>query len=135
MIGDERRTDIDYGQPVSYGIRRCEFDSYLLERSSARLQIGSSVTRVSRQDSMWTVNESVAAPMLVGAGAHFCEVGRMLNGPRDTPDVIVAQEAEVRVGDDDQISSVTLPDRPELYFSRSFDGYGWCVRKGEYSNV
>jgi len=30
MIGDKRRTDIDYGHPVSYGIRRCEFDSYLL---------------------------------------------------------------------------------------------------------
>src|SRR5438552_10483255 len=26
-----------YGKPISYGIRRCEFDNYLLERSGARL--------------------------------------------------------------------------------------------------
>ena len=26
-----------YGAPVSYGIRRCEFDDYLLRRSGARL--------------------------------------------------------------------------------------------------
>jgi flavin-dependent dehydrogenase len=135
MIGDERRTDITYGHPVSFGIRRCEFDSYLLERSAARLRLGTPVARVSRQGSMWTVNESVTAPMLVGAGGHFCEVGRMLNGPHDTPHLVVAQEAEVRVADDDRLAAVTLPNRPELYFSRSFDGYGWCVRKGDYLNV
>jgi flavin-dependent dehydrogenase len=135
LVGDERRTDVDYGHPVSYGIRRSEFDSYLLDRSSARLKLGTPVTRVRRHGSMWTINESVTAPMLVGAGGHFCEVGRMLNGRRHTPDVIVAQEAEVRIADDDRLSPVTLPDRPELYFSRSFDGYGWCVRKGEYLNV
>jgi flavin-dependent dehydrogenase len=135
MIGDERRTDVAYGRPVSFGIRRCEFDAYLLERSSARLQLGTPVASVSRQGSMWTVNESVTAPMLVGAGGHFCEVGRILNGPYDTSDIVVAQEAEVRVADDDRLCAVTLPNRPELYFSRSFDGYGWCVRKGEYLNV
>jgi flavin-dependent dehydrogenase len=121
---------------VSYGIRRCEFDSYLLTRSSARLTLGTPVRRVSRHGSMWTVNESLTAPMLVGAGGHFCEIGRLLNGRRDTPDVVVAQEAEVYVADDDRLSDVTtLPNRPELYFSRSFDGYGWCVRKGGYLNV
>src|SRR5579862_3658801 len=29
-----------YDRPVSYGIRRCEFDHYLLARSGARLQLG-----------------------------------------------------------------------------------------------
>jgi flavin-dependent dehydrogenase len=31
---------IDYGRVVSYGIRRCEFDHYLLKRSGARLWLG-----------------------------------------------------------------------------------------------
>jgi menaquinone-9 beta-reductase len=43
MIGDERRTDVTYGHPVSFGIRRCEFDAYLLERSSAQRIAGSSM--------------------------------------------------------------------------------------------
>ena len=30
-------TDAAYGEVVSYGIRRCEFDQYLLERSGADL--------------------------------------------------------------------------------------------------
>ena len=30
----------EYGHPVSYGIRRCEFDHYLLRRSGARLELG-----------------------------------------------------------------------------------------------
>src|SRR5690348_18303788 len=33
--GSEVQTD--YGKPVSYGIRRCEFDAFLLARSGARV--------------------------------------------------------------------------------------------------
>src|SRR5262245_45804199 len=29
--------ETSYGHPVSFGIRRCEFDNYLLKRSGARL--------------------------------------------------------------------------------------------------
>jgi flavin-dependent dehydrogenase len=54
MIGDQRRTDIDYEHPVSFGITRCEFDGDLLQRSSARLQLGTAVARVRRHGSMWT---------------------------------------------------------------------------------
>jgi len=31
---------VDYGAPVSYGIRRCELDHYLLARAGARLRLG-----------------------------------------------------------------------------------------------
>src|SRR5262245_1901547 len=30
----------DFNQPISYGIRRCEFDQYLLDRTGARLRLG-----------------------------------------------------------------------------------------------
>src|SRR5205809_4869347 len=33
----------EFGRPVSYGIRRCEFDHYLLLRSGARLILGQSL--------------------------------------------------------------------------------------------
>ena len=35
VIGSSEVVDTEYGRPVSYGIRRCEFDHYLLERSGA----------------------------------------------------------------------------------------------------
>src|SRR5579859_2730289 len=38
-IGD-RAIETDLGEPVSYGIRRSEFDDYLLRRSGARLALG-----------------------------------------------------------------------------------------------
>ena len=39
-----RAVDVDYGTPVSYGIRRCEFDTYLLRRSGARMRLGEAST-------------------------------------------------------------------------------------------
>jgi flavin-dependent dehydrogenase len=33
-----RAVDVEYEQPVSYGIRRCEFDAFLLRRSGARVR-------------------------------------------------------------------------------------------------
>ena len=38
-----RRSMIRYRETVSYGIRRCEFDDYLLRRSGARLFTGEPV--------------------------------------------------------------------------------------------
>src|ERR1035438_3307018 len=32
---EERQVDIRYGRTISYGIKRCEFDEYLLRRSGA----------------------------------------------------------------------------------------------------
>ena len=40
LIGRPRRQSNAYGRPVSFGIRRCEFDDYLLRRSQARLRLG-----------------------------------------------------------------------------------------------
>src|SRR5262249_61444542 len=75
----------DYDHPVSFGIRRCEFDDYLLRRSGARLQLGEPVRSLRRVQTSagtgWIVNDRLAAPMLVGAGGHYCPVARYLNSP------------------------------------------------------
>ena len=44
--GDDSRDA--YSRPVSFGIRRCEFDHYLLQRSQARLQLGVRVANIRR---------------------------------------------------------------------------------------
>jgi flavin-dependent dehydrogenase len=67
--GDEIGTE--YGRIVSYGIRRCEFDHFLLERSGAPCRFGETVHDLRRDGSGWIVNDSIRAQVLIGAGGHF----------------------------------------------------------------
>ena len=135
VIGTSRTIDAAYDRPVSYGIRRCEFDDYLLRRSGARLLLGDGATEICRAGAKWVVNDSVEAAMLVGAGGHFCPVGRMLNGAADRAPLVAAQEAEFRVEAGNGDPFAVDNEHPELYFTPSFDGYGWCFRKQDYLNV
>jgi len=132
VIGEDHIVEASYAHAVSFGIRRCEFDDYLLRRSRARLVLGRSISAVRRESSQWIVNETVTAPMLVGAGGHFCPVARMLNGASDHAPLVAAQEAELAI--DPYACNVTA-ETPELYFSRDLAGYGWCFRKGDYINI
>src|SRR5689334_18636957 len=45
MIGG-RVVETHYPRPVSFGIRRCEFDEYLLRRCGARLRLGEAIDTV-----------------------------------------------------------------------------------------
>ena len=132
--GDE--TETEYGREVSFGIRRCEFDHYLLARSGARVRAGTPVTSLRRDGDHWIVNGSIRTPLLVGAGGHFCPVARMVSrsATRPGPAVVAAQEAEFPI-DIDWKDCAVRGDAPELYFCRDFKGYGWCFRKGDYLNI
>ncbi len=77
MIGD-RETETDYGKPISYGIRRSEFDDYLLKRSNARLIEGTALSSVERNGDEWLVNGQIKTQLIVGAGGHFCPVARFM---------------------------------------------------------
>jgi flavin-dependent dehydrogenase len=132
VIGRDRSVRVDYGREVSFAIRRCEFDDYLVQRSGARLVTGEAVTSVRRDGSQWVVNDRFSAPMLVGAGGHFCPVSRLLNGSRPGGPVVAAQEVELPLNDEE---CPTAGSTPEIYFCKDLQGYGWCVRKGPYVNV
>ncbi len=131
VIGQDDVVRVDYGRPVSYGIRRCEFDDYLLRRADVRLRLGAGVTSIERVRDRWIVNGSVAARMLVGAGGHGCPVARMIGGVRDRAPLVVAREAEYILESADRAEN----HRAELYLSPDLAGYGWWVRKGRYVNV
>lgn len=135
LIGSGGDVDTAYEQPMSFGIRRCEFDDYLLQRAGARLRLGTPTSSIRRDGLLWTVNDCLTAPMLVGAGGHFCPVARMLNGSSDGAALVVAQEAEFAIDPRETSRFSTVPERPELYFSQALDGYGWCLRKGTYLNI
>ena len=136
LISGRRETSIRrYGHPVSYGIRRCEFDHYLLRRSGARLQAGTRVTSIRRAGGQWIVNDAIRARLLIGAGGQFCPVARAMNGLASSAPLVVAQEAEFPIEAGDAASSAIDGEAPELYFCRDLKGYGWCFRKGTYLNV
>ena len=132
VIGDGDVVDASYDHAVSFGIRRCEFDDFLLRRSGARLLLGASPTTIRRDGPRWIVNERLCAPMLVGAAGHFCPVARLLNGAPARAPLVAAQEMEVPI--DPDICRIS-GERPELYFCPDLSGYGWCFRKGDYVNI
>jgi len=128
-------TDTLYHAPVSYGIRRCEFDEYLLRRSGARLLLGTPLAELERSGARWIANGVIETPMLVGAGGHFCPVARRLGARPGTEAAVAAQEVEFELDAGAAGLCAVRPEIPEIYFCRDMLGYGWCFRKGRFLNV
>ena len=129
--------EIDYGEnPVSFGIRRCEFDHYLLQRCGARIYPGEHFKDIQRKNNNWIINKKIKARLVVGAGGHFCPVARYLDAKSGRVDTIVAaQEIEFRMNEMQIKACNVNPSIPELYFCPDLKGYGWILRKGDYLNI
>ncbi|MCG3145235.1 MAG: hypothetical protein HONDAALG_02798 [Gammaproteobacteria bacterium] len=136
MMG-ARANEIRYDQgPVSYGIRRCEFDEYLLRRCGAELWLGQSLARMERQGDRWLVNDVIGTRLIVGAGGHFCPVARVLGARLGQAELVVAaQEIEFEMTAAQRSACAVRADTPELYFCPDLKGYGWIFRKGDWLNV
>ena len=123
-------------KPVSYSIRRCEFDQYLLNRSGATLLLGEKFGGMQQTGSGWLVNERYAARLVVGAGGHFCPIARQMGaklGQAET--VVAAQEIEFEMSPA-QIGQCRVEAAvPELFFCEDLKGYGWVVRKNNFLNI
>ena len=124
--------ETDYGEPVSYGIRRREFDDYLLRRSNARLILGTALTSLKRSGSDWIANDQIRAHTVIGAGGHFCPVARLVGNKKPGEPAVVAQEVEFEI---DPTACRVKSETPELYFCPDMKGYGWCFRKGNIMNI
>lgn len=131
-VGMAGRTpiDIDYGRVVSYGVRRREFDEYLLRRARAWLVEDVPVTSVEQSGRRWIVGGVWSARYLVGAGGHRCPVARHLNPGQANEGVVVAQRAETRMP-----GHGLSPGTAELYFAPDLRGYGWLMPKGDWVNI
>ena len=121
-----------YPRTISYAIRRCEFDDFLLQRAGVRVFSQTAVTSLRRTGGRWVINDELSAPALVGAGGHFCPVARQLRGGPDSAVPVVAKEAEFRL---DNTANAIDGQCPELLFCHDLQGYAWCVRKEGYVNV
>jgi geranylgeranyl reductase family protein len=124
--------DTPYGRVVSYAIRRREFDEFLLRRADVRVLEQTPLTSLRYDGRIWVVNEEIQTRLVIGAGGHFCPVARRLRDRAAPSRPVVAKEAEYRL--DGRVSTVA-PNVAEFFFCNDLDGYGWCVRKGEYVNV
>jgi flavin-dependent dehydrogenase len=149
-IGSGRLLSTRFARTVSYGIRRCEFDHFLLERSGARVHAGEPLTSLRRDGDgsgpgsgtgtggRWIVNESIMAPLVIGAGGHFCPVARHVSDIREghaVEPIVAAQEIEVTLTPAQATACHVDADTPELYLCDDLEGYGWCFRKGPVLNI
>jgi len=138
-MGDAE-VETEYGRAVSYGVRRFEFDDYLLQRSGARLILGRPLTSVERSGDGWVVNgeavnEEIRARLLIGAGGHFCPVARYLGASARKEEAVAAQEVEFEMSAEQREACAIRGNVPELYFCADLKGYGWCFRKGDFLNI
>lgn len=125
-----------YDRPVSFGIRRCEFDHYLLQRAGVRLAPGEPLSSLERVAHGWLVNGRIEARLVIGAGGHFCPVARHLGAKPGRGEVAVAaQEIEFELDAGQQRACRIDPRTPELFFCNDMKGYGWCFRKGDFLNI
>lgn len=127
--------ETSYGEPVSYGIRRREFDDHLLRRCGALLYLREALTSLRRTERGWIANERLEARLVVGAGGHFCPVARLTQAKAGSEAAVVAQETEFQMDASQLAQCRVRADVPELYFCRDMKGYGWCFRKGNYLNI
>ncbi|HEX4545081.1 MAG TPA: NAD(P)/FAD-dependent oxidoreductase [Candidatus Acidoferrum sp.] len=132
---DGREVETDYGKPISYGIRRCEFDDFLLKRSGAHIQEGMPLSRLERSGEDWIANGQFRAGLVVGAGGHFCPVARYRGANARNEVSVAAQEIEFEMSESQQNQCSIRAEFPELYFCGDMKGYGWCVRKKNFLNV
>ena len=130
-----REVETDYGRPISYGIRRCEFDDYLLKRCGARIFEGMPLSSLERSDGWWIVNGRIEAQLVVGAGGHFCPVARFLGANARAEIAVAAQEAEFEMNSAQRQACSIRGEMPELYFCSDMRGYGWCFRKQNFINI
>ena len=123
------------GEPVSYGIRRIEFDDYLLQRCGAELMLGQAFKKMEKTDQGWLVNDTLQAKLVVGAGGHYCPVARAIDSKGVSELAVVAQEAEFEMNAQQKQNCSIKQEVPELFFLPDLMGYGWVFRKGDYLNI
>ncbi|MAL97347.1 MAG: geranylgeranyl reductase [Alteromonadaceae bacterium] len=136
MMG-QTSVENDHGvEPISYGIRRCEFDHYLLQRCGAELALGQKIKSLNRDSDRWVVNDEISSPLLIGAGGHFCPVASHIGaGPGSHEIAVSAKEIEFKMTPEQSAACRVQGDIPELWFCDDLKGYAWVFRKGSYLNI
>ena len=137
MMGQEAVANDHGSKPVSYGIRRCEFDHYLLEHSASERAEGIKFKSLERTvEGLWCLNGEYSAPLVIGAGGHFCPVAATIGeGPGSHETAVTAKEVEFEMTPEQSECCRVRADTPELWFCRDLQGYAWIFRKDNFLNI
>ena len=135
MLGQQQVESHYPDEPVSYGIRRYEFDHYLLQRCNAEVLPKAAFKTMEANDDGWVVNNQYQARLVIGAGGHYCPVARAIDAKGESELNVVAQEAEFEMNAMQKQNCSIKEDVPELFFTPDLMGYGWVFRKGDYLNI
>ena len=136
QLGKKEVETLYHDKPVSYGIRRCEFDDYLLQRSGAERVLGQAFKSMVWLGDNWLVNDNIQARLVVGAGGHFCPVARAVGAkPGRHEQAVAAQEIEFEMTPEQARECQIDAQVPELFFTPDLVGYGWIFRKGNFLNI
>ena len=135
LVGQDQVESHYPGDPVSYGIRRVEFDDYLLQRCGAELILGEPFNKMEKTNNGWRVNDNYEASLVIGAGGHYCPVARAIASKGVSELAVVAQEVEFEMNEQQKAECVIKQEVPELFFTPDLMGYGWVFRKGDFLNI
>ena len=127
-----KEIQICYEHVVSFGIRRCEFDDYLLQRCGAQLRLGEELKTIERAGNAWRVNNSIEARLVIGAGGHFCPIARLMQAKAGTRQIVVAaQELEFELTEEQAGDCRVKPGASKRFTSAMISkGYGFrCFRR------
>jgi geranylgeranyl reductase family protein len=135
QLGQKQVSSHYSGEPVSYGIRRIEFDDYLLRRCGAELMLKQAFKKMEKTQGGWCVNDTIEAKLVIGAGGHFCPVARAIGSKGVSELAVTAQEIEFEMNAVQKTQCTVEKDIPELFFTPDLKGYGWVFRKDDYLNI
>jgi len=128
--------EVRYPGPISFGIRRVEFDHFLLARCGAELELDRTLESIVDTGEGWELDGELQSRVLVGAGGHFCPIARRLVATQgDSGPVVTAREIEFCVDPKSATQYCVSDDLPELFFEADLCGYGWILRKQQWLNV
>jgi len=126
---------VDFGKTVSYGIIRKEFDAYLLGNSGVQVHENFNVKKIEFQKDRVTVNSSLSARIIVGAGGHFCPVSKALGNSYKDSSTLATLESETELDSETIKRTVPYPGAPEVIYLEAVDGYAWYFSKRNYLNI
>ena len=130
-----RELETHYATPVSYGIRRCEFDDYLLRRSGARLFLEYATQTIGARSGSLDCQRRDPDSHAGRGRRHVLSRGP-LPGSQDQPGGCGRGAGGEFAMDPRQLAACTVRGEvPELYFCADMKGYGWCFRKQNVLNI
>jgi len=135
QLGQQQLRSHYEGEPVSYGIRRLEFDDYLLQRCGAEILPAQAFKTMQKTAEGWSVNGKIETRLVVGAGGHFCPVARAIGSKGVSELAVAAKEIEFEMTSEQTAACTIDAEVPELFFTPDLLGYGWVFRKGDYLNI